>query len=191
MEKTSIKTNTTTKDKAGFTSAELEEKFLKIAKHTTKDSIRFTRIFNDQVKIFGYTRKAVMETISICKNRNLLKEYLESREKEVVDIMSFLFDDEYIMRLYVEDKVQEAREEAEKELKEAAKEAAKKAAKEAAEEAEKEATKKAVEEAKRKNIEVAQRLFSLGMEVQKISEVIDVEPSQVEEWIREVQNEKH
>ena len=37
MEKTSIKTNTTTKDKAGFTSAELEEKFLKIAKHTTKD----------------------------------------------------------------------------------------------------------------------------------------------------------
>ena len=35
--------------------------------------------------------------------------------------MSFLFDDEYIMRLYVEDKVQEAREEAEKELKEAAK----------------------------------------------------------------------
>lgn len=187
MEKTSIKTNTTTKDKAGFTSAELEEKFLKIAKHTTKDSIRFTRIFNDQVKIFGYTRKAVMETISICKNRNLLKEYLESREKEVVDIMSFLFDDEYIMRLYVEDKVQEAREEAEKELKEAAK----KAAKEAAEEAEKEAAKKAVEEAKRKNIEVAQRLFSMGMEVQKISEVIDVEPSQVEEWIREVQNEKH
>lgn len=168
MEKTSIKTNTTTKDKAGFTSAELEEKFLKIAKHTTKDSIRFARIFNDQMKIFGYTRKAVMETISICKNRNLLKEYLESREKEVVDIMSFLFDDEYIMRLYVEDKVQEAREEAEKE-----------------------AAKKAVEEAKRKNIEVAQRLFSMGMEVQKISEVIDVEPSQVEEWIREVQNEKH
>ena len=38
MEKTSIKTNTTTKDKAGFTSAELEAKFLKIAKHTTKDS---------------------------------------------------------------------------------------------------------------------------------------------------------
>lgn len=109
-----------------------------------------------------------METISICKNRNLLKEYLESREKEVVDIMSFLFDDEYIMRLYVEDKVQEAREEAEKELKEAAK-----------------------KEAKRKNREMTQRLFLMGMEVQKIAEVIDVEPSQVEEWIREVRKEKH
>lgn len=48
MEKTSIKTNTTTKDKAGFTSAELEEKFLKIAKHTTKDSV-----FRD---LFGNTK---------------------------------------------------------------------------------------------------------------------------------------
>lgn len=135
--------------------------------------IKFTRVFNDQVKIYGYTRKAVMETISICKNRNVLKEYLESREKEVVDIMSFLFDDEYIMRLYVEDKVQEAREEAEKELKEAAKKAAEKAAK----------------EAERKNREMTQRLFLMGMEVQKIAEVIDVEPSQVEEWIGEVRNE--
>ena len=340
MEKTSIKTNTTTKDKAGFTSAELEEKFLKIAKHTTKDSvfrdlfgntkyllelyqilhpedadvteedlsivtiknilldqmyndlgfcvrdrlvilveaqstwslnilvrgflylaqtwqeyiqetkqnvykskkivipkpelyviytgsrknvpewiflseeffggkskfadlgirvlscgtegdiidqyIKFTRVFNDQVKIYGYTRKAVMETISICKDRNVLKEYLESREKEVVDIMSFLFDDEYIMRLYVEDKVQEAREEAEKELREEAKEAAKEAAKKASEEA----AKKAREEAERKNREMTQRLFSMGMEVQKIAEVIDVESSQVEKWIREVHNEK-
>lgn len=32
MEKTSIKTHTTTEDKTGFTSAELEEKLLKIAK---------------------------------------------------------------------------------------------------------------------------------------------------------------
>ena len=137
--------------------------------------IKFTRVFNDQVKIYGYTRKAVMETISICKDRNVLKEYLESREKEVVDIMSILFDDEYIMRLYVEDKVQEAREEA-----------AKKAAKKASEEA----AKKAREEAERKNREMTQRLFSMGMEVQKIAEVIDVESSQVEKWIREVHNEK-
>lgn len=144
--------------------------------------IKFTRVFNDQVKIYGYTRKAVMETISICKDRNVLKEYLESREKEVVDIMSFLFDDEYIMRLYVEDKVQEAREEAEKELREEAKEAAKKAAKKASEEAAK--------KAERKNREMTQRLFSMGMEVQKIAEVIDVESSQVEKWIREVHNEK-
>lgn len=42
MEKTSIKTHTTTEDKTGFTSAELEEKLLKIAKHTTRD-----RVFRD------------------------------------------------------------------------------------------------------------------------------------------------
>lgn len=39
MEKTSIKTHTTTKGKTGFTSAELEEKLLKIAKYTTRDSV--------------------------------------------------------------------------------------------------------------------------------------------------------
>lgn len=33
MEKTSIKTHTTTEDKTGFTSAELEEKLLKIAEN--------------------------------------------------------------------------------------------------------------------------------------------------------------
>lgn len=32
-------------------------------------------------------KKAILETICICKDRNVLKEYLESREKEVVDIM--------------------------------------------------------------------------------------------------------
>ncbi len=152
--------------------------------------IKFTRVFNDQVKIYGYTRKAVMETIGICKNKNVLKEYLKSREKEVVDIMSILFDDEYIMRLYVEDKVQEAREEAEKELKEAAKKAAKEAVKKATKEATEKVAKEAAEEAKRKNREMTKKLFSMGMDVQKIADVIDVEPSQVEEWIREDQSEE-
>lgn len=100
--------------------------------------------------------------------------------------MSILFDDEYIMRLYVEDKVQEAREEAEKELKEAAK----KATKEAIEKVAKKAAKEAAEEAKRKNREMTKKLSSMGMDVQKIAEVIDVEPSQVEEWIREDQSEE-
>ena len=44
-----------------------------------------------------------METIRICKNRNILKEYLESWEQEVVDIMMTLFDDEQIWKAYVKD----------------------------------------------------------------------------------------
>jgi len=30
----------------------------------------------------------------ICKNRNVLKEYIESKEQKVVDIMMTLFDNE-------------------------------------------------------------------------------------------------
>lgn len=45
-----------------------------------------------QRKIYGKTKQAVTETIRICKDRNVLKEYLESKEQEVVDIMMTLFD---------------------------------------------------------------------------------------------------
>ncbi len=49
------------------------------------------------------TEQTVKETIRICKDRNILKEYLISREKEVVTIMMSLFDDEQIMRTYAKD----------------------------------------------------------------------------------------
>ena len=47
------------------------------------------------------TRKAVTETIRICKDRNVLREYLLDREKEVVTIMMSLFDEEQIMKSYI------------------------------------------------------------------------------------------
>ena len=49
------------------------------------------------------TEQTVKETIRICKDRNILKEYLISREKEVVTIMMSLFDDEQIMKTYWKD----------------------------------------------------------------------------------------
>ena len=36
------------------------------------------------------TREAVLETIRICKDQNVLREYLSGREKKVVDIMKML-----------------------------------------------------------------------------------------------------
>lgn len=60
----------------------------------------FTKVFNEQVKQLGRTRKAVLETIRICKDRNVLREYLEDREKEVIDIMMTLFDQEHALELY-------------------------------------------------------------------------------------------
>ncbi len=61
------------------------------------------------------TRKAVTETIRICKDRNVLREYLAQREKEVVTIMMSLFDEEQIMKSFIRsERHDEARETAER-----------------------------------------------------------------------------
>ena len=74
--------------------------------------IIFCKMYNEQRKKHGQTRKAIAETIRICKDRNVLKEYLESREKEVVDMMMTLFDDDYILEAYARDIAEEAAEKA-------------------------------------------------------------------------------
>lgn len=65
--------------------------------------IIFSKVYNEQRKLYGKTKQAITETIRICKNRNVLKEYLESREQEVVDIMMTLFDDEQVLKAYAKD----------------------------------------------------------------------------------------
>jgi hypothetical protein len=65
--------------------------------------IIFCKVFDDQRKEHGLTQKAVEETIRICKDRNILRNYLESKEKEVVTIMMSLFDEEQIMKTYMAD----------------------------------------------------------------------------------------
>ena len=50
-------------------------------------------MYSEQRKLHGNTEKAVTETIRICKDRNVLREYLMSKEQEVVDIMMTLFVD--------------------------------------------------------------------------------------------------
>lgn len=44
-------------------------------------------------KKYGQTMKAITEMSYICKNRNILKEYLESKDEKTADIMMTLFDD--------------------------------------------------------------------------------------------------
>ena len=63
--------------------------------------IIFCKVFNEQTKQHGMTQKAVTETIRICKDRNVLREYLAQREKEVVTIMMSLFDEEQIMKSFI------------------------------------------------------------------------------------------
>lgn len=83
--------------------------------------VMFTKVYNEQVQRYGRTREAVTQTIRICQDRDVLREFLETREKEVISIMMALFDDEKIIRTYVENEKKEA-------AREAAKETARKAA---------------------------------------------------------------
>ena len=75
--------------------------------------VKFTKVCNEQVSLYGRTRKAIKETIRICKDKNVLKEYLESREQEVLSMLMELYDQEEVMRSYVESERYEAAEEAE------------------------------------------------------------------------------
>ena len=52
--------------------------------------IVFCRVFDEQIKLYGKTRHAVTETIRICKDRNVLKNYLA--KEEVADLMFGYFD---------------------------------------------------------------------------------------------------
>lgn len=71
-------------------------------------NILFCKVFDEQRKLYGMTEQTVKETIRICKDRNILKEYLISRVVKVVTIMMSLFDDEQIVRTYVKDMAREA-----------------------------------------------------------------------------------
>ena len=61
--------------------------------------IGFCRVCNEQVALHGRTLKAVKEIIRICRDRNLLKEYLSERETEVEEIMLTLFDQEHVWNI--------------------------------------------------------------------------------------------
>ena len=92
---------------------------------------------------YGKTLKAVEETIRICIENNILKDYLISEHEEVIDIMEKLWSQEQILLDYVESEKREAAAKAAEEAKakaeaEAEARAAKAAAAKATAEAEKE-----------------------------------------------------
>lgn len=64
--------------------------------------VRFTKVCNEQVSLYGRTRKAIRETIRICKDSDVLREYLESKGQEVLDMLMELYDQEEVMKSYVE-----------------------------------------------------------------------------------------
>ena len=62
--------------------------------------IIFSHVLDEQTKKYGRVIEAATETIRICRDRNVLKDYLNTREKEVVDIMNALFNQELAVNMY-------------------------------------------------------------------------------------------
>lgn len=86
-----------------------------VTKNVTKNMIvrhdqyvSFIKVFDEQVKKYGLTVQAVREAIRICKDRDVLKEYLSGRESEVADIMITLFSQEEVWDMRVRSKEKEA-----------------------------------------------------------------------------------
>lgn len=62
--------------------------------------VAFTKVCDGQIRLHGRTQKAVEEVIRICKERDILREYLENREKEVRTIMGGLLTEDEIYRIH-------------------------------------------------------------------------------------------
>ena len=61
--------------------------------------IGFCRVFNEQVALYGRTLKAVKEIVRICRDMDILSDYLGERETEVEGIMLALFDQEQVWNI--------------------------------------------------------------------------------------------
>lgn len=73
--------------------------------------IRFCEISDAQRKRYGYTTRAVEETLRICGEENILMPFLASRQKEVRDIMVTLFDQERVTEIHEYNLIRDARQE--------------------------------------------------------------------------------
>ena len=62
--------------------------------------VDFAKVCNDQIQKYGRTREAIKEIIRICIDKDVLAEYLKTREVEIMDIMTALFDKDEVKRRY-------------------------------------------------------------------------------------------
>lgn len=123
--------------------------------------IGFTRVYQEQRKRYGSTRRAVTETIRICKDNDLLAEYLASREKEVIDIMMTLFDQEFLNECYGEEILRRGRQEG-------------------MQQGIRKGMQQGIQQQARNT---ALKLFRRGIPVDDIAEIVNVEAGTVQSWL--------
>ena len=86
----------------GLGSAEVEVKVLRDGGtgDILDQYVRFCKVADHQREAHGLTQAAIDETIRICLKENILAPFLASRQKEVLEIMVTLFDQEKIMAIH-------------------------------------------------------------------------------------------
>lgn len=85
----------------GDSPVELKIKVLKEADMTIYGQyIGFCKVFDEQRGIYKESIRCAKETIRICIEKGYLVSYLQEHHKEVVDMMSELFDEEYQREAY-------------------------------------------------------------------------------------------
>ena len=117
--------------------------------------VNFTKVLDQQFKIYGRNLQAVEETIRICMERNILTDYLREEKAEVLNIMGTLFDDEVILKNHIATRVREKNKKERKAREAAEKEAQKEREAREAEREAREAAEKEAREAKRNTMVVA------------------------------------
>ena len=73
--------------------------------------IMFVKIYTEQCRVCKTKTEAITETLRICKDEDILKEYLESRESEVYSMLDVLFDQQYQEEAMRKDSFREGKEE--------------------------------------------------------------------------------
>lgn len=134
--------------------------------------VEFSKVYTEQVRKYGYTREAVLETVRICRDKDVLAEYLKLKENEVISIMMELFDEEYIQMAYHKRLQREIKAEVTAEIK--AEVAAEVKAKVAAE------VKEKVREKERRSV---RKLCQKGFSAEEIADISEVPVETVKQWI--------
>ena len=75
--------------------------------------ITFARVFDRQVQEYGRTREAVENTLRVCRDQNVLRDYLE--EEEAATIMFTLLDEQKARRFWEEEIREEGKQEGKRE----------------------------------------------------------------------------
>ena len=75
--------------------------------------IVFSKVFTEQYKHYGKSRKTIDETFRICRDKNVLQEYL--KQEEVASIMYIFMDQDTAMKKALRTERQEGRQEGRRE----------------------------------------------------------------------------